>query len=140
MVNSISFNSVSSRQTVYPSLGTTFGYTTWKNAHDSALRKGFNLNGTQTEALMHKFIVGSKVSYKNEETSKEATSLGFVILGNEGKETLYLGLKTQEGKIIDIPIATQRSDLKIDIQQTKGWQVTENGKSKQTVYNLKNAA
>ena len=102
---------------VFPTIGTTMGYSSAGYIRSLAESKGIGIKGEDIERVLSMFDANTSLEFSNGDGRvRRVRSLGFVMLGNRGEETLYLGISSGGSKIDDeIPIATQRSNRTITL-------------------------
>ena len=102
---------------LFPTIGTTMGYSSAGYVLSLAESKGIKIKGTDLERVLSRFDTNTPLEFSNcDGRVRRVRSLGFVMLGNRGEETLYLGISSNGSNIDDeIPIATQRSNRTVTL-------------------------
>lgn len=107
---------------------TKMGYNSLETTLSSAQRDGIEIP-EKARGLMSCLDRGKFIRYSNGDRQVQlGQSLGFVILGDKGNQTIYFGIgRYGENSILkEVPVATTRKDLKINIRRTRnGWHVLD---------------
>jgi hypothetical protein len=113
---------------VFPTIGTTLGYSSARHVTSLAEFKNIRIQGTEAARILEMFDTNTPLEYSNGDgKGKKVRSLGFVMLGNRGEETIYLGVSAGGNKVDEeIPITSQRSDRKVSIsKRDSSWEITD---------------
>lgn len=107
---------------------TKMGYNSLEATLSSAQRDGIEIPEKAMEFLS-RLDRGTFIRYSNGDGQVHlGQSLGFVILGDKGNQTIYFGISEYGSNLIlkEVPVATTRKDLKINIRRTRnGWHVVD---------------
>lgn len=107
---------------VYKTVFTTLGFVSPERISRLAIDNGFNIIGLR-KMFLNEFPQNKKIKYINRTIIQNGIILGY-LLNNETK-TIYLGIQTEDKKIIEIPLVTKREDLDIVTENNTGrWSIT----------------
>ena len=95
---------------VYKTVFTILGFVSPERTLKLAIDNDFNIIGLR-KIFLNQFPQNKKIKYINKTTIQDGVILGY-LLNNETK-IIYLGIQTEDKKIIEIPFVTKRKDLDI---------------------------
>lgn len=105
---------------------TKMGYNSSEHALSLAQRDGIEIPDTARE-FMSRLDRGTYIRYSNGDGQVQfGRSLGYVILGDKGSQTIYFGISKHGSNSIlrEVPVTTTRKDLIINIKSSgDGWHI-----------------